>query len=264
MVILYEIIFMKIIFCFHIIGVIMNSIFKDVDRMDEFKEGLRDGFPICLGYFSVSVAFGMMATAQGISPLMAVLISMTNLTSAGQVAGVQLIAQSAPYFEIAMTMLVINIRYSLMSLSVSQKLSAKCSNLKRMGIAYGITDEIFAVSVQRSKPISGRYFFGLVLTPYFGWSLGTWLGAVSSNLISARLSSALSIAIYGMFIAIIVPASLKRASILKVVLLSMAVSCTFRFLPIFNGLSSGWIIILTTLLVSGWAAYRYPNEEEGR
>lgn len=145
-------------------------------KKSEFLQGIRHGIPICLGYFSVSAAFGITAVRSGLPLWTAVLISLTNVTSAGQFAGVNLMVAGGSMIEIAMTTLIINIRYFLMSLSVSQKVESKMSMKKRLGIAYGITDEIFAVSMQQPRKLTASYMAGLILTPVVGWTLGTFGG----------------------------------------------------------------------------------------
>lgn len=148
-------------------------------KKSEFLQGIRHGIPICLGYFSVSAAFGITAVRSGLPLWTAVLISLTNVTSAGQFAGVNLMVAGGSMIEIAMTTLIINIRYFLMSLSVSQKVESKMSMKKRLGIAYGITDEIFAVSMQQPRKLTASYMAGLILTPVVGWTLGTFVGGAA-------------------------------------------------------------------------------------
>ena len=218
--------------------------------------------PICLGYLSVSFAFGIMATQGGLPAWVALLISMTNLTSAGQVAGTQLILAGRMYVEIAVTTFIINIRYMLMSLSLSQKVESKMTNLERWVLAFGITDEIFAVAMQQREEINAKYLSGLIATPYVGWALGTLLGATATGLLPDSLRNALGIAIYGMFIAIIIPPACKAKPIAMVVLLSTALSCCFQWLPFLNQISTGWVIIICAVVVSAYAAVRYPMDEE--
>ena len=229
-----------------------------------FRKGLKDGLPICLGYVSVSFAFGMMATQGGLPVWVALLISMTNLTSAGQVAGTTLLLSGGLYIEIAVTTFVINIRYMLMSLSLSQKVDAAMTNLQRWVLSFGVTDEIFAVAMQQKGEINARYFSGLILTPYCGWALGTFLGAAATGILPESLRSALGIAIYGMFIAIIIPPSRKSKPILRVVLLAGALSCLFTWTPGLNLLSSGWVIIICAVAASAREALRYPVAKEAQ
>ena len=230
-------------------------------RKQEFLEGIRDGIPICLGYFSVSMAFGLTAVLSGIPIWAAVVISLTNLTSAGQFAGMNLIAARGALVEIGLTTLIINIRYFLMSISVSQKVDQKMTMKERMAVAFGITDEIFAVSMQRDHELTTAYMAGLILTPVLGWTGGTLVGAVATSLMPPILSNAFGIALYGMFIAIIVPPAKEQKNVLFAVLLAIAASVACKYIPIIKNLSSGWTIILITLVVCVIAAWLFPVEE---
>lgn len=226
-----------------------------------FRRGLQDGIPIGLGYLSVSFTFGLMAVKAGMPALAAIVISMTTLTSAGQFAGLSMMMAGAGYLEIALTQLVINIRYSLMSLSLSQKLARNLKTLSRMGISFGITDEIFAVASIRDEKVTGRYMAGLITIPYFGWALGTALGALAGALLPPMIQSALGIAIYGMFIAIIVPVAKTSFPVFLVTAISVILSCIFRFVPYLNQLSGGFVIIFCSVIAAGIGAFRYPKKE---
>ncbi len=233
-----------------------------------FSKGIRDGIPICLGYLSVSFTYGMQATSGGLPVWAAVLISMTNLTSAGQVAGTGLLLQGASYLEIMITTFVINIRYMLMSLSLSQKIDSQMKLPERLGVSFGITDEIFAVAIQQKQNITANYLTGLILTPYFGWTLGTFLGGAVTGILPVALRSALGIAIYGMFIAIVIPPAKESKPILITVLLAVGISCLFRWTPYLSRLSSGWVIIICAVAASAFAAWKFPvdadtQEQEG-
>ena len=229
-----------------------------MERRQAFIRGLKDGIPICLGYLSVSFTFGMMATQGGLPVWIAVLISMTNLTSAGQFAGTALILSGGSYLEIGITTFVINIRYMLMSLSLSQKVEKTMTTPQRLGLSFGITDEIFAVAIQQKGMVNARYLTGLIITPYIGWTVGTLLGGVATGLLPDILRAALGIAIYGMFIAIIIPPARENKSIAFVVILSMAISCLFHWVPVISSLSSGWVIIICAVLTAGIAAFLFP------
>lgn len=167
-----------------------------------FQKGLKDGIPIGLGYFAVSFTFGIMAIQAGLSAWQAVLISLTNLTSAGQFAGIGIIAAGGSLWEMALTQLVINLRYCLMSFSLSQKLEKGVGNGHRLTVAFGVTDEIFGVSASQEGRISPWYNYGVMCVAIPGWTLGTLAGAISGNLLPDFLVSALSVAIYGMFLAV--------------------------------------------------------------
>ena len=230
-------------------------------KKQEFLEGLRDGLPICLGYFSVSMAFGLTAVMSGVPIWAAVVISLTNLTSAGQFAGMNLIAAQGALLEIGLTTLIINMRYFLMSISVSQKVEQKMSIKERMAVAFGITDEIFAVSMQRDHELTTAYMAGLIITPVLGWTSGTLVGAIATSFMPETLSNALGIALYGMFIAVIVPPAREQKNVLFAVVLAIAASVACRYLPVIRNLSGGWTIILITIVVGVVAAWLFPVEE---
>lgn len=227
-----------------------------------FKRGLKDGVPIALGYFAVSFTFGMMAVAGGLSTGQAVLISLTNLTSAGQFAGLDIIVAGGSYWEMALTQLVINLRYCLMSFSLAQKLKRDVPWAHRFVVAFGVTDEIFGVSASQEGRVSPFYNYGAMCVAIPGWTLGTMVGGISGNLLPAFMVSALSVAIYGMFLAVIIPQAKKNRAVLGVVTGAMAVSSLFSVVPVLRKVSSGFVIIITTVLVAGVAAYVCPVEEE--
>lgn len=230
-------------------------------KKQEFLEGVRDGLPICLGYFSVSMAFGLTAVLSGVPVWAAVVISLTNLTSAGQFAGMNLLAAHGALVEIGLTTLIINIRYFLMSISISQKVEQRMTIKERLAVSFGITDEIFAVSMQRDRELTTPYMAGLILTPVLGWTGGTFVGAVATSFMPAALSNALGIALYGMFIAIIVPPAREHKNVLFAVVLSIAASVACQYLPIIKDLSGGWTIIVITIVVCLIAAWLFPVEE---
>jgi len=231
-------------------------------KKEEFLQGIRHGIPICLGYFSVSFAFGMTAVIQGLPLWAAVLISLTNLTSAGQFAGLNLIVNGGSAVELIMTTLVINIRYFLMSLSISQKVEEKMTMKQRFAISFGITDEIFAVGMQYPKALSAAYMAGLICTPVLGWTLGTLCGGAITSLMPKSLTNALGIALYGMFIAIIVPPARKSIAVLFTILTAALMSGVISFVSVFSFLRGGWGIIIITIIVSVMAALLFPIEEK--
>lgn len=230
---------------------------------NRYSAGFRHGIPIGLGYFSVSMAFGILAVSEGLSPWEAVLISLTNLTSAGQFAGLSVITAGGSLMEIAFTQLVVNLRYALMSLSLSQKLHASVKTLQRCLIAFGNTDEIFAVASSQKQSLGLLYMLGLMSAPIIGWSTGTLTGAVASTILPIFIRSALGVALYGMFVAIVVPPMKHQHSIRVVVVFSLLLSTLFTYLPwISSFLSSGTLIILCTLAAAGLGAFFFPLREE--
>ena len=225
------------------------------------KQGLKDGLPIGLGYFSVSFAFGLSTVSAGFAIWQALLISMTNLTSAGQLAGVTLMAAFASFVEIALAQLVINLRYSLMSISLSQKLDETFKTRDRFLLSAFITDEIFAVASSYNV-INRTYMRSLAILPYFGWTFGTLAGAVLGELLPAELVSSLGIAIYGMFIAIIIPPAKKSKSVLGVVVTSASLSCIIHYTPLSKYISSGFSIIICAIVTSVIFAALFPIKEK--
>lgn len=226
---------------------------------NSFRAGFHDGVPIGLGYFSVSITFGMMAAAGGLPAWAALAISMTNVTSAGQFAGLTLIFGGGTLLETALTQLVINLRYALMGLSLSQKLHPSVTWADRMLFSFLLTDEVFAVTSGQRGEVGKRYLYGVMIAPYLGWSLGTLCGAVASGLLPELVRNALSIAIYAMFIAIVAPVAKKSRPVLCVVGAAMALSCAIRFVPaLHRAISSGFAIILCTVVAAGLGAWFAP------
>ena len=225
---------------------------------NNFKIGLRDGLPIGLGYLSVSFAFGIFAVASGLSVWETVLISMLNLTSAGQLAGVPIIAGGGSFFELGLTQLIINLRYSLMSVSLSQRLGESVRIRDRFLISFSNTDEIFAVSSGRGEILGRKYFYGLMICPYVGWTLGTLLGALAGNILPLLITSALGIAIYAMFVAIVVPVIRKDVKTAFAVFSAIALSCLFFYTPVLNKIPSGFVIVICAVSVSALFALLFP------
>ncbi len=220
--------------------------------MNEFIRGIKRGFPICLGYIPVSFTFGLIAVKMGFTPAQATIISLTNMASAGQFAGIRLIEGGAPYIELIITTFVINLRYFLMSLSLSQKVAPDMPFYKRAVMAYCITDEVFALASMEPDEVSFPFFGGLMLTPILGWTSGTLLGAVASGLLSPMVQGCMGIALYCMFIAIIIPPACKSRKVALAVMISAFLSCMFKYVPGLNELSKvgggGWAIITAAIL----------------
>ena len=227
-----------------------------------FIRGMGDGIPIMLGYLAVSFSFGIMARQAGLEVIQAVLMSCLNLTSAGQFASLSIIAAGGGYVELALSQLIINLRYCLMSCSLSQKIDPKAPFFHRFLVAFGNTDEVFALSTAVKGPLSPFYSYGMILVALVGWTLGTFLGAAAGGILPARVLSALGIAIYAMFVAIVVPPAKENRAILQLILLAVAVSTAFTYLPWIKNLSGGLRIILLTVALSSLAAWIAPVKEE--
>lgn len=228
----------------------------------EFSKGFSSGVPIGLGYLSVSFTFGMLAVSKGVPVLSTLVVSMSNLTSAGQVAGLVIMAAGGSLVELALCQLVINLRYALMSLTISQKLSDEVKLSDRFFIAFGMTDEIFAVMAARKEPITKAFFAGLLVLPYIGWSLGTLLGSVFGNLLPSNITTVLGIALYGMFLAIIIPPAKHNTSVLTAVLIAAGISCIIYFVPWFSFISSGTSVIICAVVASVICAAVFPIGKE--
>ena len=231
-----------------------------------YLEGAKDGIPIALGYLSVSFGFGVSAVSGGLSPLEAVLMSFTNLTSAGQMAGLTTIIDAgvgavlalSTMLELALSQFIINARYFLMSLALSQKLSDEFTLPKRLLGAFGITDEIFGVASSKKNAISPQYLYGLILLPLIGWTLGTLLGAVAGSLLPLSLKNALGIAIYAMFVAIVTPQAKREHGVLFAAIISIAVSSLLEYAPIFKFITPGFAIIIAAVIAATAAAILFP------
>lgn len=231
-------------------------------KKSEFLRGLYAGIPICLGYLSVSFAFGIFAVESGLSLLSTVLLSMTCVTSAGQLAAVPIIATGGGFLELAVSQLVINLRYSLMSISLSQKLDGSVRLFDRFAMAFVNTDEVFAVASSQKGSVGRAYMYGLMIMPWLGWSTGTLLGAVAGNLLPTLVTSSLGVAIYGMFIAIVVPEAKKSRPTAICVGIAVALSCLFYFVPLLQQIPSGFTIILCAVIASAIMAALAPIDQE--
>lgn len=222
-----------------------------------FKKGLRDGIPICLGYYSVSLAFGVLAVKKGCTWIEALMISLFNLTSAGQFAGLTIMTAAGSLLEMALSQLVINARYSLMSIALSQKLDKNFNTVYRAILGFAVTDEVFAVAVGQQN-IPRRYFAGLALLPIIGWSGGTLTGALLGSILPDIITCALGVALYGMFIAIFVPEAKADKHVLFVVALAMLFSSLHYYIPLLQSISSGFAVILCTVISAAIGALLFP------
>lgn len=233
-----------------------------VARSYWFRKGIVAGIPIALGYFAVSFSFGIVASNIGLSPFEASIISISNLTSAGQFAGIEIIASLGSYFELFLCQLVINMRYFLMSIALSQKLDKNIKPLHRFLMAYGVTDEIFAVSVDVDGCLDPFFNYGAMLMAIPGWTLGTFFGATLGNILPEMIANVLSLALYAMFIAIVIPKAKTEKSVLYAVITACLLSSLFSYLPLLKNISSGFVIVIITVVVSALAAYFAPLKDD--
>lgn len=233
-----------------------------------YTAGLRDGVPIGLGYLSVSFGFGITAVGEGLRVLEALIISMTNLTSAGQVAGVTVIAAGGTMLmimaEMIMTQLIINLRYSLMGITLTQRLDSKCTTRHRLLMSFGMTDEIFALAASKPYSVGPSYFYGLMTAPYIGWAMGTLLGALAGQILPMDVRYALGIAIYAMFVAIVLPPMRRERGVLWAVVIAAVLSCLVRYLPFLQFISEGFSIIICAVIAALVMAWFCPIPEDQR
>ncbi|MCD8029162.1 MAG: AzlC family ABC transporter permease [Erysipelotrichaceae bacterium] len=230
-------------------------------KRELYLKGIKDAMPIGVGYFTVSLTFGLQASMGGLSVIEATILSLSCLTSAGQFGGLELIIAQAGYFEIALTQLVLNMRYILMSTSLSQKINKNASIFQRMLVSHGITDEIYGVSMMQEGRISPYYSYGLMTSGMIGWGSGTFIGATLGNILPLDILNALGLALYGMFIAIIIPPAKHNRHIIIIIITTMITSSLFDIIPVFNQISSGFRIIIITLLLASLFAYLFPVKE---
>ena len=217
--------------------------------------------PVCVGYFSVSFGFGAMAIAQGLSLWHAVLISATNLTSAGQFAGLTVIATAATLIEMFLTQLVINSRYGLMSLALGQKFGPNVGTGKRLLAAFFNTDEVFALGMARRGKLTTSFFVGAGTVAAIGWVGGTAMGALAGSLLPASVQTALGVLLYGMFIAIVVPQAREEKPVLCSAVLALVFSCLFTWMPGLKEVSAGLAIVICTVAAAAICAALFPVEE---
>ena len=230
--------------------------------MKEFLYGLKKGIPIALGYLAVSFSFGVTAKLEGISPIVAIIISATNVSSAGQLAGIMLIARLASFVELFLTVFLINIRYALMSLSLSQKLEDGIPFWQKLIMGYGVTDEIYAMAITETRRTTFKYMMGLTLLPVLGWVLGTTLGVFAGDVLPGNLISAMGIGLYAMFIAIIIPDARRNYKILIIILIAVAISCGLHYIPVINTIGIGFKIIIATVIPAIIGAIFFPVKKE--
>ena len=236
-----------------------NTKTNQPDNRTAFREGMRDGIPIGLGYFAVAFALGVAARDAGLNPLQGFIASILCLASAGEYAGFTVIAAASPVFELALITLIINARYLLMSTAVSQKLPEDIKPVHRLGIAYFITDEIFAIEMRQEGNLNPFYTYGAGAVAAPLWAIGTALGILVGNMMPIRLVSALSVALFGMFLAVIIPPARRHRILLALVIVSFAASFASSKIQGLRNLSSGNRIILLTVLLSTAAAIIFPH-----
>lgn len=233
-----------------------------LEHKQDIKDGSKDSVPIALAYFAVAFSLGIAARTVGMTPLQGFFYSFTNFTSTGEYAGFQLMAEKASYWAVFLMTLVVNARYILMGAALSQRIPENTPFWHRFLMAQGITDEIFAVSVHRTRPLTIWYSLAAILPADIGWSVGTALGLSMGNILPERLVMALGVALFGLFLGIIIPPAKEKRIVLGVIVVSFALSLLFAKVPPMSRLSSGNRIILLTILIAGAAAALFPVKDE--
>lgn len=232
-----------------------------MNKLNLWRQGAKDGLPVFFGYLAVSFTFGI-AARHILSPFLSVLMSASNYTSAGQFAALGLIAASATFWEMAVAQLVINLRYSLMSCFISQKLASGTPIYHRFLMAFGLTDEVFGISAAVKGRLSPFYTYGVMSTALPGWVLGTFFGVMSSEFMPPRVMSAMGIAIYGMFIAIIFPPVRDDRKLAIIISASMIFSVMVNKISLFSQITPGIKIIVLTVVITAAAAILFPLEKK--
>lgn len=227
--------------------------------MNDYKKGLKAGIPIGLGYLSVAFSFGIMAIGASLSWWQALIISMLTLTSAGQLAGIGIMPYPGRYLEMLIAQSTINIRYSFMSISLSQKTDSKFKGFFKWLFGFFVTDEIFAVAISQEK-VSRSYFGGLVTLPYFGWAIGTLIGAVVGNILPEIIMSALCLAMYGMFIAVLVPKAKEDKKVIIAILIAIMFGVLLYYVPILKQVPQGIAISVSAVVAALICAFVFPKE----
>lgn len=239
-----------------------NHAFIFTNRKQAFREGMRDGIPIGLGYFAVSFSLGVFARNAGLDVIQGFIASILCLASAGEYAGFAAIAAGTTYIELAVVTLIINARYLLMSCALSQRTKPETPWYHRMMMSYSITDELFGIAIARPGYLNPYYGYGAFIVAGPAWAIGTSLGIIAGNIMPLRLVSALSVALYGMFLAIIIPPARKSKVLAGLILICFVFSYVFNCLPMLSGISSGTKTIILTVVLSAIAAILFPRKED--
>ena len=232
------------------------------DKFKWYKKGFRDGIPIGLGYFAVAFSLGIMAQKSGLTAFQAMLTAALTNASAGGYAGFELIGANAPYWQMALMQLIVNARYLLMSCALSQKFSPQTSLLHRSIVAFDVTDEIFGSSIAQKGYLNPFYNYGAMSIAIPGWALGTFFGVLMGDILPARIVSALSVCLYGMFLAIIIPPAKQNKVVAGAVIIAFVTSFAFATLPLLKTIPEGMRVIILTVAISLLAAIFFPVKED--
>ena len=239
-----------------------NYSLKLSENRNAFLKGCRDGIPIALGYFAVAFSLGITAKAIGLKPIHCMIISVLTHASAGEYAAYTMMALDATYVEMAVMIFIANARYLLMSCAMSQKMAPSLSFLHRLFMGFGITDEIFGICISSPGMINPNYMYGAMITAISAWALGSGTGCFSGSIMPERIVSALSVALFGMFLAIIIPPAKEDKVIAVLIVVSFVTSYLASKLSLFANISSGTVTIILTVVISAVAAILKPHKDE--
>jgi 4-azaleucine resistance transporter AzlC len=236
---------------------------KHAEEKKEFLDGVKAGIPVAIGYIPIAVAFGLLARSLAIPNQITILMSLLIFAGASQFIGINLLVLGASYSEIIITTFILNLRHFLMTAALSQKMEGEESKKWRALLAFGVTDETFTIGILRSDNKLSKYFIlGLNAIAYFSWNIGTWIGLFLASSLPDVLKASMGIALYAMFIGLLVPNIRKSRTVLVVSCMAIAINSLFSWLPILAGVSNGWGIIVATVTSAAIGTYLYPEEEE--
>lgn len=236
--------------------------YNQPSNLHYFKRGLQAGVPVAIGYISIAIAFGLLAKSAGIPDVITLLMSIVIFAGASQFIGVNLIVTGVMYWEIVLTTFILNLRHFLMTASLSQRIPDSASKKQLALLSYGVTDETFSVaSVQKEKELHPMYVIGLNLIAFSAWNFGTWIGVFFAAGLPEAIQNSMGIALYAMFIGLLVPSVKKSNPVVIIVLIAIAVS-SFLYWADFVQLSEGWSIIISTMIAAGVGVMLFPAEEE--
>lgn len=229
---------------------------------EPFRYGMRDGFPIGLGYYAVAFSIGLVASKAGLTWWMGAVSSFLTRASAGEYGVYSLIAINAGLAEVVGLSLVANMRYLLMGAALTQKFHPDTSLLKRILTALCVTDEVFGISIAYPGYLAPSYTYGAMIVSTLMWSAGCMSGIIAGDVLPGNIVSALSVTLYGMFIAIVVPPAKQDRGVMAAVVCSFVLSGVCAFVPWLDVINSGTKIILLTVIISAVAAIVKPIKVE--
>ena len=231
-------------------------------NLKAFKQGLRDGAPIGIGYFAVAFSLGIAMKNANMTPFQGFLMSLFNIASAGEYAGIRVILSNASYIQIILVTIIANARYLLMSAALSQKFSSQTNIFHRLSVGFQITDELFGLAIGQKGYLNPFYYYGAGFISVLPWAIGTAVGVFAGEMLPQDIVSALNISLFGMFIAIIIPAGKENKTIMNLIIISFLASFILDYIPLLSSIDEGMKIIFLTIVIACAAAYIHPVKGE--